>query len=52
VRGCGRVLPYRWGAPRRGAAQGPRTRDNSDQGPSPDGHWQPMIQLGIETRER
>jgi hypothetical protein len=45
-------FPSGGGAPRRGAAQGPRTRDNRDQGPSPDGHWQPMIQLRIETRER
>jgi hypothetical protein len=52
VTGCGRVVPYRWGASRRGVVQGPRTRDSSDQGPSLDGRWQPMIQLRIETRER
>jgi hypothetical protein len=52
ARGCGRVVPCRWGAPRRGAAQGPHTRDNSDQGTNPDGHWQPLIQPRTETRER
>jgi hypothetical protein len=40
------------GAPRRGAVQGLGTRDNRDQGPSPEGHWQPMIQLRTKTRER
>jgi hypothetical protein len=50
--GFGRVVPCRWGVPRRGVVQGPCTRDNSDQGPSPDGHWQPMTRLRTETRER
>jgi hypothetical protein len=45
-------FPAGGGAPRRGAAQGSRTRDNRDQGLRPDGRWQPMIQLRTETRER
>jgi hypothetical protein len=45
-------FPVGGGAPRRGAAHGPHTRDNRDQGPSLDGYWQPMFQLRIETRER
>jgi hypothetical protein len=45
-------FPAGGGAPKRGAAQGPCTRDIRDQGLSPDGHWQPMIQLRTEIRER
>jgi hypothetical protein len=44
-------FPAGGGAPRRAAAEGPCTRDNRDKGLSPDGHWQPMIQLRTETRE-
>jgi hypothetical protein len=32
-------FPAGGGEPRRGAAQGLGTRDNRDQGPSPDDHW-------------